>query len=122
VYAGGMNKITSVPANDFATPDRRTDMRSAIRAPCWFSHNAELQTGHIVDISATGARIESLHLPTLGTTLILRHAVGGPMGARVVRHGMSEFAVEFIVSEASVGFMLRVISAHMTNYPIDQDI
>ncbi len=113
---------TALPANDFTAADLRTDVRSAVRAPCWFSHHNDLQTGYFVDISANGARIESQYLPALGATIILRHAVGGPIDARVVRHCIGEFAVEFIVSDVSVGFMLRVVAAHMTNYPLDREI
>ncbi len=100
----------------YAVANRRAAPRTALRAPCWFNDGATLLTGHIVDISATGARVAAPQVPALGSVIVLRHAVGGPIRAQVVRHGLGECAVAFDISDASVGFMLRVISAHMTNF------
>jgi PilZ domain len=113
-------KITSQsvlePANDAGASNRRAGDRTDVFTPCWFTHEDVLHTGHIIDISATGARIKASYIPEMGSSVLVRHAVGGPISAVVRRHGAVEFAVEFYISVASVGFMLRVISAHMTRY------
>jgi hypothetical protein len=103
-------------ANDAGTSNRRAGDRTDVFTPCWFTDNEVLHSGHIIDISATGARIKATYIPLIGSSLVVRHTVGGPMSAVVRRHGAGEFAVDFSISVASVGFMLRVISSHMTRY------
>jgi hypothetical protein len=97
--------------------DRRRSERRHTLSLCWILLGEQLLTVKLGDISATGAYlITTVDIP-LETTLVLRHPVAGQIEAHVVRKGEDGIGIAFSLSEASVGFTLRAVTADMTQSP-----
>jgi PilZ domain len=95
-------------------PNRRYAERRPSFSPCWILHGEQILTAKVSNISASGAYLETVHIIPLGETIVLRHPSAGQIEAHVVRHGAEGIGVAFHLSEASVGFTLRAVTADMT--------
>jgi hypothetical protein len=94
--------------------NRRHAERRPSFSPCWIVHGTLTLTAKVSNISASGAYLVTSHLIPLGETIVLRHPSAGQIEAHVVRHGVDGIGVAFHLSEASVGFTLRAVTADMT--------
>jgi hypothetical protein len=97
-----------------ATSNRRFAERRPSFSPCWILHGDQLLTAKVSNISASGAYLVTSHIIPLGEPIVLRHPSAGQIEAHVVRHGVDGIGIAFHLSEASVGFTLRAVTADMT--------
>jgi PilZ domain len=100
--------------------DRRRASRRGVLASCWLIHNEAMLTAKLSDISATGAYLLTPHHLPLETEIVLRHPAAGQLAARIARHDAHGVGVAFVLSEASVGFALRVVASDMTHAPANR--
>jgi PilZ domain len=100
--------------------DRRRATRRGVLAACWLIHNDAMLTARLSDISATGAYLLTPHHLPLETEIMLRHPSAGQLAARIARHDSQGIGLAFVLSEASVGFALRVVASDMTHDPANR--
>jgi hypothetical protein len=95
--------------------ERRERPRYSVKSGCVFDIGSDSHGGNLVEVSASGAFIETaLRLP-LGTLVVLTHETGGRICGSVVRLTADGFGMAFDLGEPSVSFALRTIAGNMSN-------
>jgi hypothetical protein len=95
--------------------ERRERPRYSISTGCFFDVAGDSHGGKLVEVSASGAFIETkLRLP-LGTLVVLSHETGGRICGSIVRLAPDGFGMAFDLGEPSVTFALRTIAGNMSH-------
>jgi PilZ domain len=95
--------------------ERRERPRYSVSSGCLFDVAGNCHGGTLVEVSASGAMVETnLRLP-LGTLVVLIHETGGRICGSVVRLVPEGFGMAFDLGEPSVTFALRTIAGSMSN-------
>ncbi len=96
------------------TQERRERPRYRVESGCIIKAGADVLTGTLEEVSASGAYVHTEHRLPLGTLVSLQHPTGGHILASVVRLTANGFGVAFDLGEPSVTFALRAIAGDMT--------
>lgn len=95
--------------------ERRERPRYSVSSGCLFDVAGESHGGVLVEVSASGAFVETSHRLPLGTLVVLTHETGGRICGSVVRLTPEGFGMAFDLGEPSVTFALRTIAGSMSS-------
>jgi hypothetical protein len=95
--------------------ERRERPRYSVSSGCLYDVAGESHGGLLIEVSASGAFVQTdNHLP-LGTLVVLTHETGGRICGSVVRLTPEGFGMAFDLGEPSVSFALRSIAGTMSS-------
>jgi hypothetical protein len=94
--------------------ERRERPRYSVSSGCVFEIDGQRHGGTLVEVSASGAFIETAERLALGTLVVLTHETGGRICGSVVRLSADGFGMAFDLGESSVTFALRTIAGSMS--------
>jgi hypothetical protein len=94
--------------------ERRERPRYSVSSGCLFDIAGDSHGGTLVEVSASGAFIETNLRLALGTLVVLSHETGGRICGSVVRLAPEGFGMAFDLGEPSVTFALRTIAGSMS--------
>ncbi len=95
--------------------ERRERPRYSVSSGCLYEVAGQSHGGTLVEVSASGAFIETRHPLQLGTLVVLIHETGGRICGSVARVNAEGFGMTFDLGEPSVTFALRTIAGGMSN-------
>ncbi|GAB4146646.1 MAG: hypothetical protein Tsb0016_17200 [Sphingomonadales bacterium] len=73
-------------------------------------------------VSAVGAQCHAVHMPPLGSGVMLRHGLAGKIAGTVVRHGVDDFIIAFARGPEAGLFAMKAAMLAMTTppWPLEQ--
>jgi hypothetical protein len=95
--------------------ERRERPRYSVSSGCVFDVGGDSHGGTLVEVSASGAFVETHLRLALGTLVVLTHETGGRICGSVVRLSADGFGMAFDLGEPSVTFALRTIAGSMSS-------
>jgi PilZ domain len=95
--------------------ERRERPRYSVSSCCIFDIAGDSHGGTLVEVSASGAFVETNLRLQLGALVVLTHETGGRICGSVVRLVPEGFGMAFDLGEPSVTFALRTISGSMSH-------
>ncbi len=95
--------------------ERRERPRYSVSSGCLFEMDGHQHGGTLIEVSASGAFIETAQRLALGTLIVLTHKTGGRICGSVVRLSADGFGMAFDLGEPSVTFALRTIAGSMSS-------
>jgi PilZ domain len=95
--------------------ERRERPRYSVSSGCLFEIAGQNHGGLLVEVSASGAFVQTTNRLQLGTLVVLTHETGGRICGSVVRLTADGFGMAFDLGEPSVTFALRTIAGSMSS-------
>jgi hypothetical protein len=95
--------------------ERRERPRYSVSSGCLYEVAGENHGGTLIEVSASGAFVQTMNRLQLGTLVVLTHETGGRICGAVVRLSAEGFGMAFDLGEPSVTFALRAIAGSMSN-------